>query len=232
MGRRYLEQSRARVQRDRDRHDAGCQRHRQHSFRRGRIIHLVNSAGDWSQFARRSAGRDRRWQRKPVRRRRGHESRAGILLAAHGRHRRRAAVTPPPTSYSARAGTSSPTKAPAARRRTKRSTDALSIMVDASNSLYISDQASNRILAYPLPYNPPGASKVPPPSGALDVRPASLRFDATAIGESRTGEVTLENAGTTQIAIGTLEHGRRFRSQPELRRDPAARPKLHGARDI
>jgi hypothetical protein len=81
----------------------------------------------------------------------------------------------------------------------------LSVMVDASNSLYISDQGSNRILAYPLPYNPPGATKLPPPSaGVLDVRPASLRFDATAIGESRTGEVTLENAGTTQIAIGGL----------------------------
>ena len=81
---------------------------------------------------------------------------------------------------------------------------ALSIMVDATNSLYISDQAASRVLAYPLPYNPPGASKVPPPPGLLSVRPASLRFDPTAIGQSRTGEVTLENAGTTQIAIGTL----------------------------
>jgi sugar lactone lactonase YvrE len=81
---------------------------------------------------------------------------------------------------------------------------ALSVMVDASNSLYISDQGANRILAYPLPYNPPGAIKLPPPSGVLEVRPTSLRFEATAIGESRTREVKLENAGSTQIAIGTL----------------------------
>lgn len=81
---------------------------------------------------------------------------------------------------------------------------ALSVMVDASNSLYISDQGANRILAYPLPYNPPGASTAPPPAGVLDVRPASLRFESTAIGESRTREATLENAGSTQIALGTL----------------------------
>ena len=88
---------------------------------------------------------------------------------------------------------------------------ALSVMVDASNSLYISDQGSNRILAYPLPYNPPGATKLPPPSvGVLDVRPASLRFEATPIGESRTGEVTLGNAGTTQIVIGGLSLGGDF----------------------
>ncbi len=87
---------------------------------------------------------------------------------------------------------------------------ALSVMVDASNSLYISDQGANRILAYPLPYNPPGAIKAPPSPGVLDVRPASLRFEATAIGESRTREVTLENAGSTQIAIGTLSAGGDF----------------------
>jgi hypothetical protein len=87
---------------------------------------------------------------------------------------------------------------------------ALSVMVDASNSLYISDQGANRILAYPLPYNPPGAIKAPSSPGVLDVRPASLRFEATAIGESRTREVTLENAGSTQIAIGTLSAGGDF----------------------
>ncbi len=81
---------------------------------------------------------------------------------------------------------------------------ALSAMVDASNSLYISDQGSNRILAYPLPYNPPGATKLPPAEGVLDVRPASLKFAATATGESRTGKVTLENTGTTPIALGGL----------------------------
>jgi trimeric autotransporter adhesin len=36
------------------------------------------------------------------------------------------------------------------------------------------------------------------------VKPAKLSFAATAIGASRTREVTLSNAGSTQIAIGGL----------------------------
>jgi hypothetical protein len=79
---------------------------------------------------------------------------------------------------------------------------ALSVMVDGSNSLYISDTNNSRILAYPSPYNPPGVNETPPPVGELSVSEASLRFDGTAIGKSRTREVRLSNSGTTQIAIG------------------------------
>lgn len=80
----------------------------------------------------------------------------------------------------------------------------LSVMVDGSNSLYISDTNNSRILAYPTPYKPPGTEDTPPPAGVLSVSAASLRFDATAVGKSRTREVTLSNAGVTQIPLGTL----------------------------
>ncbi|MGD0120172.1 MAG: choice-of-anchor D domain-containing protein [Candidatus Binatus sp.] len=77
-------------------------------------------------------------------------------------------------------------------------------MVDGSNALYISDTNNSRILAYPTPYKPPGTEDTPPPAGVLSVSAASLRFDATAVGKSRTREVTLSNAGATQIALGAL----------------------------
>src|ERR1700691_5975411 len=77
----------------------------------------------------------------------------------------------------------------------------LSVMVDGSNALYISDTNNSRILAYPTPYKPPGTEDTPPPAGVLSVSAASLRFDATAVGKSRTREVTLSNAGATQIAL-------------------------------